>query len=90
MFAYHIDATTIADGDYQLILKPEGDISEDPRNVIGDLTEAPNPNSEDLLTFLTLTPPAKASPRHKPLFLLHCNLYICVYLFVHLSLQELY
>jgi hypothetical protein len=43
MFAYHIDSTTLADGDYQLIPEPEGDISEDPGNVIGDLTEAPNP-----------------------------------------------
>jgi hypothetical protein len=46
MFAYHIDSTTLADGDYQLIPEPEGDISEDPGNVIGDITEAPNPGSE--------------------------------------------
>jgi hypothetical protein len=32
MFAYHIDSTTLADGDYQLILELEGDISEDPGN----------------------------------------------------------
>jgi hypothetical protein len=91
IFAYHIDSTTLADGDYQLIPEPEGDISEDPGNIIGDLTEAPNPGSETLvLISLTLAPPAKASPGHKPLFLLHCNLYIHVYLFVHLSFQELY
>jgi hypothetical protein len=42
MFAYHIHSTTLADGDYQLIPKLEGDISEDPGNIIGDLTEAPN------------------------------------------------
>jgi hypothetical protein len=35
MFAYHIDLTTLADGDYQQIPEPERDISEDPRNVIG-------------------------------------------------------
>jgi hypothetical protein len=46
MFAYHIDLTTLADGDYQLIPVPEGDISKDPRNLIGDITEAPNPGSE--------------------------------------------
>jgi hypothetical protein len=46
MFAYHIDSTTLADGDYQLIPDPEGDISENPGNAIGDLTEAPNPSSE--------------------------------------------
>jgi hypothetical protein len=41
-----LDSTTLADGDYQLIPEPEGDISENPRNIIGDLTEAPNPGSE--------------------------------------------
>jgi hypothetical protein len=46
MFAYHADSTTLADGDYQLIPEPEGDIAEDPRNVIADLTKAPNPGSE--------------------------------------------
>jgi hypothetical protein len=46
MFAYHIDSTTLADGDYQLIPEPEWDISEDPGNVIGDLTEAQNLDSE--------------------------------------------
>jgi hypothetical protein len=47
MFAYHVDSTTLADGDYQLIPNPEGDISEDPGNAIGDLTEAPNRGSEN-------------------------------------------
>jgi hypothetical protein len=42
MFAYHIDSTTLADGDYQLILEPEEGISEDPGNITRDLTEAPN------------------------------------------------
>jgi hypothetical protein len=47
MFAYHIDSTTLADGDYQLIPEPEGDNSEDPGNVIRDITEALNPGSEN-------------------------------------------
>jgi hypothetical protein len=46
MFAYHIDSITLTDGDYQLIPEPEGDISEDPGNIIGDINEAPNPDSE--------------------------------------------
>jgi hypothetical protein len=50
MFAYHIDSTTLADGDYQLIPEPEGDISEDPgRKLL-------------VLTSLTPAPPAKATP----------------------------
>jgi hypothetical protein len=47
IFAYHIDSTTLADGDYQLIPEPEGDNSEDPGDIIGDITEAPNPGSEN-------------------------------------------
>jgi hypothetical protein len=91
MFTYHIDSTTLADGDYQLIPEPEEGIFEDPGNVTKDLTEASTPIRKLLvLTYLTPAPPAKASPGHKPLFLLHCNLYIHVYLLVHLSFQELY
>jgi hypothetical protein len=45
MFAYHIDSTTLADEDYQLIPELEGDNSEGPGNTIGDINEAPNPGS---------------------------------------------
>jgi hypothetical protein len=47
IFAYHIDSTTLADGDYELILESEVEISEDPGNVVGNLTEAPNQSSEN-------------------------------------------
>jgi hypothetical protein len=47
MFTYHIDSTTLADGDYHLIPEPEGDNSEDPGSIIGDITEAPNPGSDN-------------------------------------------
>jgi hypothetical protein len=47
IFAYHIDSTTLADRDYQLILEPEGDNSKYPGNIIGDITEAPNPGSKN-------------------------------------------
>jgi hypothetical protein len=50
IFVYHTDSTTLADGDYELIPEPEGDYSEDPRNVIGNLTEAPNQSSENFDT----------------------------------------
>jgi hypothetical protein len=63
MFVYHIDSTTLADGDYQLIPEPEGDISEDPGNVIGDLTEAPNPNSEDFINVSDPSPTSEGKPR---------------------------
>jgi hypothetical protein len=50
IFAYHRDSTTLADGDYELILESEVEISEDPGNVVGNLTEAPNQSSENFDT----------------------------------------
>jgi hypothetical protein len=64
MFAYHIDSTTLADGDYQLIPEPEGDISEDPGNIIGDLTGAPNPGSETFSVDISdPSPTSEGKPR---------------------------
>jgi hypothetical protein len=50
IFAYHIDSTTLTDGDYELIPEPEGGYSEDPGNVVGNLTEAPNQSSKNFDT----------------------------------------
>jgi hypothetical protein len=47
-FASHIDSTTLADGDYQLIPEQEGDYSEDPGNLVADFSEAPNQGSEEI------------------------------------------
>jgi hypothetical protein len=58
MFAYHIDSTTLADGDYQLIPEPKEGISEDPGNITGDLTEAPNPGSESFSVNISNPSPA--------------------------------
>jgi hypothetical protein len=46
IFAYHIDSTTLADRDYELIPESEVEISGDPGNAVGNLTEAPNQSSE--------------------------------------------
>jgi hypothetical protein len=46
-FASHIDSTTLADGDYQLIPEQEGVYSEDPGNLVADFSEAPNQGSEE-------------------------------------------
>jgi hypothetical protein len=63
MFAYHIDSTTLADGDYQLIQEPEG-ISEDIGNVTRDLTEAPNPGSETFSSDISdPNPTSEGKPR---------------------------
>jgi hypothetical protein len=50
IFAYHIDSTTLADGDYELIPDQEVEISKDPGNIVGNLTEAPNQSSENFDT----------------------------------------
>jgi hypothetical protein len=64
MFAYHIDSTTLADGDYQLIPELEGDISEHPGNLIGDITEAPNPGSETFSVDISdPSPTSEGKPR---------------------------
>jgi hypothetical protein len=79
LFTSHIDSTLLVDGDYQILPEPEVEISEDPGNVVGELTEAPNPSWKNLLTFLTPALPVKASPGHKPTNL-HCNLHLYIYL----------
>jgi hypothetical protein len=50
IFAYHIDSTTLADGDYELIPDQGVEISEDPENVVENLTEAPNQSLENFDT----------------------------------------
>jgi hypothetical protein len=46
-FAYHVDSTTLADGDYELIPDQAVEVSEDPENAVESLTEAPNQSSEN-------------------------------------------
>jgi hypothetical protein len=53
IFAYHIDSTTLADGDYELIPDQGVETSEDPGNIVENFTEAPNQSSEN---FDTLVP----------------------------------
>jgi hypothetical protein len=60
--AYHVDSTTLADGDYQLIPEQEGGYSEDPGNFVVELSEALNQSSEDL-NFTDFSPTNKGKPR---------------------------
>ena len=46
IFAFHIEVTPLADGTYELIHEPDGDISEAHANII-ELTEVPNSDSEE-------------------------------------------
>ena len=44
--AFHIEVTPLADGTYELIQEPDGDISKAQANV-AELTEVPNFDSEE-------------------------------------------
>jgi hypothetical protein len=46
ILAYHVESTTLDDGDYELVLENELGSSEDPANVVKTITEAPNQSSE--------------------------------------------
>jgi hypothetical protein len=41
-FAYHVHSTTLADGDYEVVLEQGVEPTEDPGNVVEGLTEVPN------------------------------------------------
>jgi hypothetical protein len=49
-FAYHVDSTTLADGDYEVIPEQGVESAEDPGNAVEDLTEAPNQSLENFDT----------------------------------------
>jgi hypothetical protein len=83
IFAYHIDSTTLADGDYELIPEQEVGISEDSRNIVGNLTEAPNQSSENFDTPAP-SPANEGKPDINHNFIYHTaiiSIYICI--FVH-------
>jgi hypothetical protein len=61
-FAYHVDSTTLADGDYELIPEQEVEFSEDPGTTVGNLTEASNQTSENFDTTAS-NPTQEGTPR---------------------------
>jgi hypothetical protein len=61
-FAYHIDSTTPADGDYELISDQAVEVSEDPESAVEGLTEARNQSSENFDT-TTPNPTQEGKPR---------------------------
>jgi hypothetical protein len=80
IFAYHVDSTTLADSDYELISDQAVEVSEDPGNAVEGLTEAPNQSSEKFDTS-TPNPTQEGKPRTQHLLWLHCNLY-CLYIYI--------
>jgi hypothetical protein len=81
-FASHIDSTTLADGDYQLIPEPEGVCSEEHGSLVAEFSEAPNQGSENIsLTNPSLT--IEGKPRTYPLFYLHSRIILFIYVLLH-------
>jgi hypothetical protein len=46
IIAYHVESTTLDDGNYELVPENEEGFSEDPVNVAETITEAPNLSSK--------------------------------------------
>jgi hypothetical protein len=46
-FAYHVDSTILADGDYEVVLEQGVEPAEYPGNAVKGLTEAPNQSSDN-------------------------------------------
>jgi len=79
--AFHIEATSLADGTYELIQEPEGDISEAQANIV-ELTELPNSDSEEPKPSNSINA-TEGKPRYNPIILNYATYYY--YLLVHLS-----
>jgi hypothetical protein len=59
----HVDSALLADGDYQILPEPKVEVSEDARNIVGELTEAPNPSLEDFVNVSDPSPTSEGKPR---------------------------
>jgi hypothetical protein len=53
ILAYHVESTTLDDGDYELVPETEPGFSEDPVSIVETITEAPN---QSLKVFDTTDP----------------------------------
>jgi hypothetical protein len=60
--AYHVESTTLDDGDYELVPEIEPGFSEDLVNIIETLTEAPN-QSLEILDTPASSPAQEGKPR---------------------------
>jgi hypothetical protein len=85
--AYHVDSTTLADGNYQLIPEPEGGCSEDPENFVREFSEGPN-QSSDAINLTDPSPTNKGKPRCTSQYfkLLQFHYYI-IYLALRLGVE---
>jgi hypothetical protein len=60
--AYHVDSTSLADGNYQLIPEPEEGCSEDPKDFVRGFSEGLN-QSLNVINLPNPSPTNKGKPR---------------------------
>jgi hypothetical protein len=53
----------LTDGDYQILPKPEVETSKDSGNIVRELTEAPNPSSEEVVNISDSSLASEGKPR---------------------------
>jgi hypothetical protein len=87
IIAYHVESATLDDGDYELVPENEQGFSEDPVNVVKNLTKAPNQGSK-VFDIPDPSPAQEAKPRCITQYfkLLHLYNLILIYLYYALSL----
>jgi hypothetical protein len=80
IFAYHVDSTTLANGDYELISDQAVEVSEDPESAVEGLTEAPNQSLENFDTTAPQPYARRQAPDITPtLFTLQPILFISIF-----------
>jgi hypothetical protein len=62
-FWSHIDSTFLVDDDYQILPEPKVEVSEDAGNIVGELTEAPNPSSAEFINISDPSPASEGKPQ---------------------------
>ena len=62
---HHVGTSTLADGDYEVIQEPEGEVPEVQANVI-EIAEDPSQRSEEPKALTPFLRAQKASPGHIP------------------------
>jgi hypothetical protein len=72
-----VESTTLDDGDYELVLEQDQGFSEDPTNVLEDLTEASNQSSENFDTSAA-NPTPEGKPRCIPQYFNLLQFYLCI------------
>jgi hypothetical protein len=82
-----METTNLDDGDYELVPEHEQGFSEDPVNIVENLTEAPNQGSE-VFDIPDPSPAQEGKPRWITQYfkLLHLCSFILIYLYYALSL----